>query len=383
MAKAPKGTPAPKQDEIDEIEDTPIAVDEDVGIDDVLQELGGNDEFVFSIYRTEPRWSFVAKIPANEFDINRFAKEHGGGAYEILVFRANTKGICRRKRFNIDGAPRATIAPTPSAPQPFDMQTLLAAMMQQNAQIVSAVVSKPPPTPPAIDPAILALITQRSPASELADLIRVSRDFTPPSEDSSLLSTLTAAIATFAANQKITPPTAVGQPMPRLAPPVGAQKRGLPAPGHYGRSGAGATGPTLTPQPAAPNETRQAQAGNSAGTPPPGSPEAPPAAEMTVAEAIQAVFASVPTDPRPVPLMYAARLVHVFGPEKIAAIVRETEEGGIVDQVRAFLPPMPAGFLEAIEDFLRDQFEDEAPTDPTPAQPTALRIDNGAEQAAA
>jgi hypothetical protein len=369
--------PPPAVEEIDE-SPAPAAIDETTQLDELLEQCGASVGQSISISRIEPTRGYVARVPAKDFDVEELRRNHGGGLYELRVYNDGEPGVKRRASIRIDGAPRNGAAE--AKPAALDQQSLLLAMMNQNAQIVSAIVSRPPPTPPALDPAVLALIGQRSSAGELAELLRITRDVAPQGDESSLLSTITAAIAAFAANQKMTPPTAAGGLPFRRPTPLGAQKRALPGQSHYGRSGAGGAGPTLTPQPPAPNETRQAQAGNSASTPPPGSPEAPQGGEMTVAEAIQAVFATVKDDPLPMPLMYAARLVQVFGPDKIAAIVRETDEGGIVDQVSAILPPMPDGFLQAVEDFLRDQFEDTP--DPSPAS-AALRIGEPAEVKAA
>lgn len=381
MAKR-AATPHVDPEDHDEPDPSPAApVDESEAIDELLSQCGASSGCWISISRIEPTREYVTRIDnATEFDIEAFKREHGGGTYELRVYEHGKPGILRRASVKIDKSFRASNA-AGHANSAIDMNAMLLAMMNQNAQIVSAIVSRPPPTPPTIDPTLVSLLTSKSSASELADLLKITRELAPANGETDWAQVIAAGLqAVNALGAKVPPPLPPGSRYQVARTPVGAQKGALPAISHYAGRTASQNGPTPTPTPPAQNGNGSIQQGNSAAGGTPASENPAGATPASVAEVVQAVFANVAQDPRPKPIVYAASLINLLGDELLSNVVNSTKEGEIADQVAAMLPPMPDGFLEAVEDFLREQYE---PEEPEPNESAALRLDGAEVEAAA
>lgn len=381
----------PPDDDIDDTAAPDANEQESAAIDALLEECGSTTGLWMRVSRVEPVREYVTRIDdASTFDIEQLKRSHGGGVYELTVYRHGQAGIVRRARVTIDRSfrpARTDDAPDAARPQALGTMELFSMMMQnatesqrQQTQLLAAVISKPAQT---MDPTLLALLTQRSSASELAELMKLSREVAPDAGDGvSIANVLVQALTAFAASAPRTPPTALRPAVPgrpaALPPPVEAQKRASGTESHYGRSERGATPTTPTPHPTAPNGNRPIQSQNSPAGVPTNPPEGSPEAPATPAEIIQAVFAGVPADPNPLPIVYAATLIQALTPQAVEAAVKASKEGELADQVASMVAPMPAGFLEAVEDYLREIFDPEDAPDETPdpgAASAALRIE--------
>lgn len=368
--KAPTA-PAPALDEpheLDEPDEQPRDSTDDE-LSAVLDEIGGADGLVLSIWRTRPRRGFVTKLDAGVFDVAEFARTYGGGEYEIRVYRAGSPGLVRRVALPIDDTIK------PAAPQlagmreerSDDTRELMRMMFAQavesqkaQAQILTALIARPAP---AIDPAIMALLVERShrsSAGELAELLAVTQKISGGGGGTDWASVVKAGLEFAAVAAKAPPPAPAP---PRTSPPRPALQHGKPpasailtsSPAEAGARG-GVPNPPTTPQDDAqiPGNCVSGQ-GGALGTQTDG--------EQASGEAmgkLLGAFSAYPHDPAPTATEYARKVVDAVGEERVTDAIDTTKSGELAAQLAGFVSGVPLEFLRDVETTLRAWFEEDA-----------------------
>lgn len=365
MARKPAAVLDEHPDHDDDIE-TAAADSPADELDLALSELGGADGYSFSIWRKRPRRVFVTKVAAQAFDVADFARTFGGGDFEILVTRAGQPGLVRRIELPIDDAIKPAVSPQLAGVREErgdDTRELMRMMFQQavesqrqQTQILTALIARPAPQ---VDPALMALLTQRSSASELAELMKVTQSIGGGggSDWASVVRAGLEFAAVTAAKTLPPAPAPPRPPQPRIAqnppnrPPLAVltttpAERGAPqgVPNHP---------PTTADGAAVPGSGVSGQSG---------APYTPTPSEQASGQAmgqLLAVFSVYPDDPAPTAGEYARKVVDAIGEERVCDAIDTTTAGELAAQLAGFVSGVPAEFLRDVETTLRAWFEED------------------------
>lgn len=354
-----KAAPAIEVEDQDEDQAETPPAGEDDELSAVLAEIGGGDALTLSIWRTRPRRGFVTKVSADAFDVAEFARTYGGGEYEIRVYRAGAPGLLRRVSLPIDDSIRPASAQLAGTREPArdDVRDMMHMMFQQavesqrqQTQLLTALIARPAP---AIDPALLALLTNRSGAGELAELVKVAQNLAGAGAGNDWAGVVKAGLEAIPA---LAQTAAAPPPPPRPMAQNVRQRAALPGK----PAGASAPGGALVPPTTTDKSLHEAGTGVSGQS---GAPQTPTPAEQAAGEGmgrLLTVFQAFRHDPAPSASEYARKVVEAIGEDRVTDAIDTTKSGELAVQLAGFVEGVPPEFLRDVETTLRAWFEEDA-----------------------
>ena len=355
---------------IEEVEQ-PEAPDTDVDLQGFLEGFSGDaGGYVFELERKRPngKFAYVADLdmPVSRGDVQR---DHGGGAYRLVVKTADTRRYQGSRQFDVEPAlntaknPAQT--PTETRPQSDDrMFTFMVESMRlnqqaqlaqqaQTTQILIALIGAKPSSDP-LELAKFIAARERTPAAEFAEMVNTVQALggggaATPAPEGDWPTELIRAIPHIPEIMRaFTPPTATRIPTPMPRKPRTVTNQAAP-------------GPISQPQPPAvggsPDPTDSAKTAQGDTAPPQtGDSDAPPTRE-SIRAGLAALFATARGNPRAQPLSYASRLLDAFGAEQITAQLTATPDGALTQWMIAEVPQLAdlTEFIGKVEDLLRDE----------------------------
>ena len=357
------------EDELDELQDAPVD-----DLQQLLDELGGDDSAYCVIYRVDKSREYVGRYEASNFNVEDFADEYGGGDYEMRFYRSGQQGIQARKVLRINKARKPRVPmPQVEPKKDDDFKSLCLSMIQQQGEIMRAIATGRS-APVDINGQLVSAMLNRREPDTLETLLKFKQagflDGTDSSAETNMADVLAKGLDTlgrYAAAKELAKAQA-GKPRP--AP--GVKKPALARPEHK-------------PAPEG-QETAPAS-------------KIPSGGRLDVMQAVgqlSDLLDAAQADPNPVAVVYAGRIISRLGMPTVDAICEKfPDEGQLAEMVSMVAPTLDEDFLGELEGVLFEQVNNmrerqgRAPivskpaeeTDPTPpASSAALRIDNQDER---
>lgn len=352
----PKRT-KPKTTIVDD-DDDDAAIETDDTIEDaesiahVLSQLAGAAGTWATVHRVRDngKIAHVARVTdLDAFDLDTFGRTYGAGDYRMAFYRTGTKGmVAPVQSFSIDesfGKPSAT---TPSAMTPAAARNdersdrLFELIITQSAESSRQLQSMMIASQQQMTGILTALIGAKgTPATELASLLQVTRELSPPATDA-----LTEGV----------------RALPEIAKAVAASEH-RPTPEQIGRARRIRARRRLLAQKKAGTITQAPSAevgtGLRSSLSPPGSEtiveprgEPPPPLPTTI-EGVQAEVISIVRRSIHRPLIAANAILERFGLDNTEAMLNAQADGALTDQLAQLAPDLDGDAIAAIETLLR------------------------------
>lgn len=360
-AKAAKPIEIDDDDEYEQPDKDGDDVQDAESIAHVLSQLAGTAGTWATVHRVRDngKLAHVCRVTdLDGFDLDAFGRTYGAGDYRMAFYASGTKGmVAPAQSFSIDEsfgkpAPAALGAVGGAAPRTDDrfdrlfelmltqqqgaaqqMQTMMVAGQQQMSSIVAALIG-----------------AKGTPASELASLLQVTRELSPPATDALTegVRALPEIAKAVAASEHRPTPEQIGRARRiRARRRLLAQKNAARImPSASGEGGTGIGSPPGTP-------------GSERIVEPPAS--APPPLPTTI-EGIQAEVLRLVRESIRSPLLAAHRITERFGLENVELMLNAQPDGALTEQLCGLAPELDPDAIAAVEAMLRFAvFGDEEP----------------------